>query len=184
MIFHISDTTRSQAKTPHNLFMLNLALFHLLMTPAIIVLDVGEIGMLLPLFLSLTVMIYTWRRANAAHDDWFIFAHWQLAVRRYRLLLIGYAVTAALLLLGWLLTLSTADPNMRDILQTVLLRIAVMPVVLMVMVDFYLESSALFQATNGEVPDGISKRFPPENNPPAATSERAAESAPHTTHPG
>ena len=184
MILHISDTTRSQAKTPHNLFMLNLALFHLLMTPAIIVLDVGEIGMLLPLFLSLTVMIYTWRRANAAHDDWFVFAHWQLAVRRYRLLLIGYAVTAALLLLGWLLTLSTADPNMRDILQTVLLRIAVMPVVLMVMVDFYLESSALFQATNGEVPDSISKRFPPENNPPAVTPERAAESAPHTTHPG
>lgn len=166
MNIHVPASVSSQAKTPHNLFMLNLALFHLLMTPATIALGVGEAGILLPLFLSLAVMAYTWRRANAGHDDWFVFAHWQLAVRRYRLLLIAYAVTAVLLLLGWLLTLGTADPNMRDILQTVLLRIAVMPVVLMVMVNFYLESSAIFQASHGEIPDSIVKRFPPGNFTP------------------
>ena len=170
MNINVPASVSSQAMTPHNLFMLNLALFHLLMTPATIALGVGVLGILLPLFLSLSVMAYTWRRANGAHDDWFVFAHWQLAVRRYRLLLIAYAVTGVLLLLGWLLTLGTADPNMRDILQTVLLRIAIMPVVLMVMVNFYLESSAIFQATNGEIPDGIVKRFPPENFLPTATT--------------
>ena len=154
----IPDSLRAQAKTPHNLFMLNLALFHLLMTPAIIAWGIGEVGILLPLALSLGVMAYTWRRAGAGHDQPFVCAHWQLAVRRYRLLLGAYAVTGVLLLLGWLLTLGTADPNMRDILQTVLLRIAVMPVVLMVMVDFYLESSALFQATNGEAPSVLMQR--------------------------
>ncbi len=165
----IPDSLRGQAKVPHNLFMLNLALFHLLMTPAIIAAGVGELGILLPLALSLTVMAYTWRRAQAGHDQPFVCAHWQLAVRRYRLLLIAYAVTAVLLLLGWLLTQGASDPNMRDILQTVLLRIAVMPVVLMVMVNFYLESSAIFQATNGEVPDSALRRCPADN-PPSLTT--------------
>ena len=154
----LSGQSRARAKTPHNLFMLNLALFHLLMTPGIIALGIGEAGILLPLALSLAVMAYTWRRAQARHDDPFVCAHWRLAVRNYRLLLGAYAVTGVLLLLGWLLTLDTADPNMRDILQTVLLRIAVMPVVLMVMVDFYLESSALFLIANGEAPSKLIQR--------------------------
>jgi len=166
MMKEIPNSLRAQAKVPHNLFMLNLALFHLLMTPAIIAAGVGELGILLPLALSLMVMAYTWRRANAGGDPPFVCAHWQLALRHYRLLLIAYALTAVLLLLGWLLTLGSADANMRDILQTVLLRIAVMPVVLMVMVNFYLESSAIFQATNGEVPDSARKRCPMGNPPP------------------
>ncbi|HFE32736.1 MAG TPA: hypothetical protein ENJ17_05445 [Gammaproteobacteria bacterium] len=166
MIFNVGDNARAQAKAPHNLFMLNLALFHLLMTPAIIATGVGELGILLPLALSLAVIAYTWRRANGGHNQAFVCAHWQLAMRRYRLLLIAYAVTAVLLLLGWLLTQGTSDPNMRDILQTVLLRIAVMPVVLMVMVNFYLESSALFQATNGEVPDSALRHCPSHDIPP------------------
>ena len=168
-MIQIPDSLRAQAKAPHNLFMLNLALFHLLMTPAIIATGVGELGILLPLALSLAVIAYTWRRANGGHDQAFVCAHWQLAVRRYRLLLAAYAVTAVLLLLGWLLTQGTSDANMRDILQTVLLRIAVMPVVLMVMVNFYLESSALFQATNGEVPDSALRRCPVDN-PPSLTT--------------
>ncbi len=166
MIFNADDTIRTQAKVPHNLFMLNLALFHLLMTPAVIALGIGEVGILLPLALSFAVIAYTWRRANGGHDQPFVCAHWQLAMHRYRLLLAAYAVTGVLLLLGWLLTQGTTDANMRDILQTVLLRIAVMPVVLMVMVNFYLESSAIFQATNGEVPDTALKRCPTDNTPP------------------
>lgn len=153
---------KSKARTPHNLFMLNLALFHLLMTPASIALDIGLSGMLLPLLLSLAVMLYTWMRSRerANHDHWFIYVHWKLAVKRSRLLLIGYLLTAGLLLIGWLLTMGASDPNMQEIMQTVFIRIAIMPVLLMVMVNFYLESSAINQATNGEIPDHMAEQYP------------------------
>ncbi len=154
---------RQQARQPHNLFMLNLALFHLLMTPAAIVLGAGLLGMLLPLALSLATIAYTHLRSRrvCAASPWFVCLHWRLAMRNYRLLLIGYAITAALLALGWLLAAASSDPHMRNILHTVLVRIAVMPVLIMVMVNFYLESNAIAQASNGEIPDGLARRFPP-----------------------
>lgn len=141
--------------------MLNLALFHLLMTPAVIALDIGLIGMLLPLLLSLVVIMYTCFQGGATvrHEHWFIHAHWKLACYRYRLLLISYGLTLVLLCLGWLLSLSVSDSNMTSILQTVFIRISIMPVLIIVMVNFYLESSAINWATNGEIPDRFAEEF-------------------------
>ena len=166
MIIGLNTSIKTKAKLPHNLFMLNLALFHLLMTPAVIALNVGIMGMLLPLLLSLSVMLYTClqSRARDRHAHWFIHAHWQLACRRYRLLLISYALTLLLLCLGWLLSLSANDPNMTLILQTVFIRISIMPVLIVVMVNFYLESSAISLATNGEIPDQFVQELSPDKN--------------------
>ena len=140
-----------RARIPHNLFMLNLALFHLLMTPAAIAMEIGLMGMLFPLLLSLLTIAYTYRHAESIQttETHFVYSHWQLAVKRYRLLLISYAITAGLLVVGWLIALASPDPNMQDILQTVFIRIAVMPVVIIVMVAFYLESSAYSNAGKG-----------------------------------
>jgi len=156
----------NQAKTPHNLFMLNLALFHLLMTPATIALKLGELGMLIPLCLSLLVISYTWWRSRKTRSfsHWFVQAHWVFAVKRYRVLLISYGVTAVLLLLSWLLSLTASDAHMGNILQTVFIRIAIMPILIVVMVDFFLESSAISQAGSGEIPDTIAVQFTPEGS--------------------
>ncbi len=161
MIVDLDAGLISKAKLPHNLFMLNLALFHLLMTPAIIALDIGFKAMLLPLLLSLAVMVYTClqSRAKDKYDHWFILGHWKLACHRYRLMLISYGLTLVLMCLGWLLSLSVDDPNMTSILQTVFIRISIMPVLIMVMVNFYLESSAINLATNGEIPDQFAEKF-------------------------
>ncbi|MCW9013918.1 MAG: hypothetical protein OQL06_09050 [Gammaproteobacteria bacterium] len=158
----VDDRIKAKAKVPHNLFMLNLALFHLLMTPATIAMNIGMSGMLLPLFLSLSVIAYTWKRSTNEnkHEHWFIFVHWKLAAQRCRMLLVSYLVAAGLLALGWLLALNSTDSNMQDIIQTVFIRIAIMPVLLMVMINFYLESSAINQVASGEIPDAMVKRFP------------------------
>lgn len=151
-----------KARIPHNIFMLNLALFHLLMTPASIALEIGIAGMLAPLFLSLAVVTYTYIKSKqlVQNAHWFVLAHWMLAVKRYRILLISYAVTASLILIGWLLAMSSPDPNMQNILQTVFIRIAIMPVLLIVMINFYLESSAINMASRGEIPDSIINTLP------------------------
>ncbi len=145
---------RKSARNPHNLFMLNLALVHLMMTPAVIALDIGLKAILIPLFLSLSIMLISWRisKRSAIASDEFVRQHWLLALKRYRVLLIAYAITAALILLGHLLALSSPDQNMQDILDTVFLRIAIMPVLIAVMVCFFLETSALGLTSRGESP--------------------------------
>ena len=49
--------------------------------------------------------------------------------------------------------MSSPDENMREILHTVFLRIAIMPVLIMVMINFFLESSAISMASKGELPE-------------------------------
>ena len=147
----VSNEDKKAARLPHNIFMLNLALVHLMMTPAAIALEIGIAGILIPLFISLTIMAYTY--INSKKEEFkqhpFVQYHWELSLKRYRLLLISYGVTASLIAIGTLLSLSSPDPNMQEILQTVFIRIAVMPVLLVVMMCFYLESSAINLATRG-----------------------------------
>jgi len=151
--------SRKSARKPHNLFMLNLALVHLMMTPGIIALDVGLKAIMIPLALSLAIMLISWKISNrtTVQSDELVHQHWLLALKRYRILLISYAITAALILLGHLLALSSPDQNMQEILDTVFLRIAIMPVLIAVMICFFLETSALGLAGKGELPV-ISKR--------------------------
>ena len=63
MIFEIDETLRKRGKTPHELSMMNLVACHLIAAPAAIVLDVGFLGFLIPLALSLSVIAFIWYRA-------------------------------------------------------------------------------------------------------------------------
>ncbi len=163
MLYDIEETVRRKAKTPHELFMLNLAVFHLLLAPAAIVLKIGPLAFLLPLLLSLSVITYTWVRGRRAEhgDHWFVMAHWKLAFRRYRILLIAYAISATVVSAGLLISGGVDKKTTQEILLTVFERIAVVPTLITVMVCFVLESSAIYQATRGEVPEGLVRRFPP-----------------------
>jgi hypothetical protein len=161
MQFDIADAVRTRAKNAHELFILNLIAFHLLLAPAAIALGIGEWGLLLTPLFSLPVLGFIFLRARRAEsrDPWFIMVHWKIAVQRSKLLLASYGVTAAILLLVFLLT-GSVEHSMRQILITVFTRVGVMPVVITVFVCFVLESSALYQAGKGEVPDGMLRRHP------------------------
>ena len=157
MQVEVDQICRKRARVPHNIFMLNLALIHLLMTPAAIALEIGILGMLIPLAFSLGIILYTYIKSKNLQntEHWFVTEHWKLSLKRYRMLIISYAITAGLMLIGGFLAMSSTDPNMQDILKTVFIRIAIMPVLLMVMINFYLESSAINMASRGEIPDAM-----------------------------
>jgi len=162
MQFEIDELTRKRAKTPHELSMMNLVAFHLLAAPAAIVLDVGLMGFLVPLALSLSFISFVWIRAyqSKQRDAWFVAAHWRLSANRTRILMIGYLITAAIL--GFAL-LVTSGSSKSDIMMVALSRVAAVPVLITVMVCFVLESSSIYQAGRGEVPDGLIRRYqPPE----------------------
>lgn len=162
----IDEAKRRRAKTPHELFLFNLAAFHLLATPAGIALDIGLWGFVIPLLLSSTVMLFTLLRTRRYREQspWFVAIHWMVALHRYRLLLIAYSITAAILALGWLLTMGVEQLSTQHIMRTVFTRLSVIPTLLMVMVLFVMESGAIVQTASGQVSDTMAARFPPRED--------------------
>lgn len=157
MMYVVSDELRKRAKNPHELFMINLFGFHLLLTPALLFAGLGEAGLLIPPILSGFVIAYVaWRGRRV--EPWFVRVHWKLTLGRAKLLLMAYGATAVLLLGAWLISLGAGKT--QAIMFTVLTRVAVMPTVIMVFVAAVLESSGIYQASRGEVPDRLVERFP------------------------
>ena len=160
MQVQISEKTRKRARWPHDLFVLNILFFHLLLTPATIVLGIGHQGLLLPLTLSGLVIAYIFYRSKT-EPEWFDAAHWRLAFKRSKLLMAGYLGSAAIFLVGWFLAQGSQGESMQEIMFTVFTRIAIMPTLIMVMVTVVLEAAATGMVSRGEVPDSIAKDFPP-----------------------
>ncbi len=162
---------RRQARVPHEIAMVNLVVCNLLLCAGILASTLARSGSVLehfkgwliavPLGLSLLLIAYTFRRAAHLRTTacWFVAAHWWLAARRYRILLIAYLVAGVLIGLGWLLSLTS--PNVQGLMFIALVRVAVAPLLISVMVVAVLESSALFQASSGETPDRLPEQFPP-----------------------
>lgn len=192
MFFPVDPQARRLAKTPHELAMVNLIVFNLAIGAALLAGSMAEpdsllgrskwIAVAIPLGISLVLIALTWLRSRRPHDaaGWFAAMHWRLAAGRYRLVLAGYVICAALLSVGWLgkedttelaaqiMTLPPAMQEMerrklesQDMSGAIWARIGVVPLLLAVMATIMLESGALYQAGRGELPDGLVARFPP-----------------------
>ena len=160
MQFQVSASEIKRAQLPHNLFITGLLGFNLLMVPAVILLNTGIAGLLIPLSCSGAMIAYIYLRSKKP-TSWFIDAHWRLAFRNSRWLMLGYAVTAVLIFIAWLISLSAQEANMAHILWTALTRIALLPTLIAVMVTAIVEASAISLASKREVPDKLAARFPP-----------------------
>ena len=159
MQFEVSAAQVRQAQVPHNVFVSGVLLFHLLLTPAVITLKVGMIGLLIPLACSLLMMAYIFVRSRKT-TTWFVDAHWRLTFQHAQWLMIGYAVSATLIFLAWLISSTAGADSMKHIMWTAMTRIAVIPTLIAVMITSVTEASAVAVAARGEVPDKILKTFP------------------------
>ncbi len=161
MQFKATEAEIKQAQVPHNLYISGLFLLDLLMTPAIIVLNAGMAGLLIPLFCSGALIGYIYLRSKKTQRR-FVDAHWRLTFKHAQWLLLGYALSALLIMLAWLVSQAAHEPSMKHILWTALTRIALMPTLIAVMVTAVLEASAIGLASRREVPDKIVRAFPCE----------------------
>jgi hypothetical protein len=148
------------AQSPHNLFISGVFLFNLLATPAVLALKIGMVGLLIPLLLTGLLIAYIYLRSRKT-TTWFVDLHWKVAFSRSKLLLLGYAISATLIFLAWLISISTKDHNMSHIIWTALTRVALMPTVIMVLVTCVMEFGAFAQAGKREIPDKLAAKFPP-----------------------
>ena len=88
MQYNPEPRARQLAQAPHNLFIIGLFLFDLFMTPAVIGLKIGMIGLLIPLVCSGALLAWIgWR--GRRETDWFVAMHWRLSWARGRLLLLA-----------------------------------------------------------------------------------------------
>lgn len=155
-----TDAEIKRAQFPHNLFVAGLFLFDLFLTPAVIGLKIGMAGLFIPLVCSGTLIAYIYLRSKKT-TTWFVDAHWKLAFVRAQWLLTGYAISAALIFVAWLISISSSDHNMQHILWTALTRIALMPTLILVLVTAVMEASAIPMVSRREVPDKLAANFPP-----------------------
>ena len=147
----ISSSEVKQAQLPHNLFIAGLFIFNLLMTPALIALKIGMIGLFIPLLCSGCLVSYCyWRGSKVASR--FTAAHWKLAYKSGLLLFVGYAISGTLIFIAWLFSISMSDASMGQIVWTALTRIALVPTLIFVMITMVMEFSAYSAATKKKIP--------------------------------
>ena len=145
------------ATYPHELLMMNLSFFHLLLPLA--ALSSGYITLLLSIGLIASIATLLWiaKKAKihcckASKDTPLVKAHWQRAWGRSKLLLLGYAISAVIMLLGWFIASSQSDENMYGIILVVFSWIAAIPLILIVFAVFVLATVSLARAKRGEFP--------------------------------
>jgi len=155
-----NETEIKRAQLPHNLLIVGLFAFNLLMTPAVIALKLGMLGLLVPLLSTGALIAYLYLRSRKT-TTWFVDMHWKLAFKHSQWLMIGYAISATLIFLAWLISLTAHEASMKHILWTALTRIAVLPTLAAVMITALGEASAISLATKQEVPDKLAASFPP-----------------------
>ncbi|MDD2721406.1 MAG: hypothetical protein PHH47_08890 [Gallionella sp.] len=157
-----SEAEIKRAQQPHNLLIAGLFGFNLLMAPAVLALKIGMIGLLIPLLSSGGLIVFVKLRSTRP-AAWFVAMHWKLAYRNSRWLLLGYAVSAVMIFLGWLVSLNASSVSMGHIIWTALTRIAILPTLAAVMVTAISEASAISLASKREVPDKLAAQFPPQS---------------------
>jgi hypothetical protein len=189
MFFPVPEADRRLAKSPHELAMVNLLLFNLLMLIALLGGSFVEadsplapykgVGVSVRLGISLALIGYSLLRPGRAARDahWFVAAHWRLAAGRYKILLIAYLAGTGLIGLGWLLAHTQDKPAMQDMMFIALQRVAIAPMLITLMVIIMLESGSIYQAQRGEVPNGLVKRFPPPPDLQGSETEITRESS-------
>lgn len=112
MFFPVPESERRLARSPHELAMVNLLLFNLLIGVALLAGSMAQpdsligtykwVAVAVPLLISLAVIAYTGLQAVRARQTspWFVAAHWRLSASRYRMVLAAYGVCAAILSLA------------------------------------------------------------------------------------
>lgn len=143
---------KRRASFAHEMVMMNLAIFHLLLPVA--ALSSGYVSILLSLALIGSMVMIFWAadKARRTDDVELVQAHWKLAWKRCRLLLIAYGISIAIMLFGWILACLQTDQNMFIIMLVVFSRIAAVPIILMVLALFVMETTSHANAKQGLYP--------------------------------
>lgn len=149
----MNENLQKQALFAHHIVMTNVSIFHLLLPILAFSTDYIKELILFSLLASTVLSLTIAKGSRSKHHDAFVSAHWVMAWRRSRYILISYLVSASIMGLGWVLTSTQTDPQMKKILLTTFIPMATVPTLLTVIVVLVLQTMTIARAKSGLVPN-------------------------------
>jgi hypothetical protein len=148
------------AKVPHDIFLSNLIMNHMLLFAGIATLGPSYVMffLMVPIF-SILALAYTFYRSAKVkrEEDEFVYIHWQIA-RRWSKLFSGVLTLLALVaLLG-----SLANQHlglMKEAVYAIIGGLGILPTLVVVLVLIVIESDSLHHARMGTLPKWARSRF-------------------------
>jgi len=108
----MNEQLQKKALLAHHIVMTNLSIFHLLLPIIAFSTEYTKELILVSLLVSVILSFVVAKGSKDKGDDTFVTAHWVMAWRRCRYILISYIVSASVMGLGWVLTSTQTDPQM------------------------------------------------------------------------
>ncbi len=158
MKFEIPEEERVKARHPHEIFLINLIVNHILLFVSLMGMATSYPYLMLIIpAISLGVLSYLIIRARRSLnvDPWFVKAHWQLCAKRSRFFILMLGIMAAAVIL--VLLVSGGEPGPQ---HYALGGVAVLPTMLTVLALIIMESDAINQARQGILSKGMLERYP------------------------
>jgi len=162
----------SAAKVPHDIFLSNLIMNHILLFTGIAAFGGSYIKflILIPLF-SFIALATTFYKASKVkrEDSEFVYVHWQIARRWSVLFSAVLTLLCTVSLLGWLG--QQYGNMMKEMVYALIGGLGILPTLLTVLVLVVIESDSLHYARIGELPKGARKRYLGEDEPVSAENQ-------------
>lgn len=176
MQYQVSNEESQKAKNPHHIFNLNILLTHLFLSLSILKTSGEPLMFILIPLISMSVLAYIYFHGQKKRqtDTWFVAAHWTLAWRRGRLLIMSYIV--ALLMVGvynlihWLLPggLSmnnfSAEGGSTPIFQVITMFFGAAIIFFTVLITFLQTGISVYDCSKGIIDKNIEKYVPRDEN--------------------
>jgi len=118
---------KSRALAPHQLLIFNLLVFNIFFPLMSLLNNLEKTLLPASLAVSLVVIAFIGFRAKTIHKTPQINAQWHIVWRRCRVLLIAYAISISIEVLGTMMASMNPDPKMREIMMIAFSRIAIIP---------------------------------------------------------
>lgn len=161
MHYEVSEAEITDAKHPHEIFLINLITNHIL-------LFVGMLGlaknypwvMLITPVISISVLTYLMIRARSKLNSgsWYSACHWQLCAHRSKLF-IGMLCLLGGVLAGLLISVG-GDSSLLKPGHYALGGVSALPTLVFILVLIVMESDAMHKAKTGVVPQWLVDKYP------------------------
>jgi len=155
---------KRDAKTPHELFTINVIMVHLIFSLGLIkLLNISmATSIAVSILISLCIATYTYFRTKKAkqNDPYLVYLHWQLSLNRYKPLIIAYIFYFTVTSLT--LVISSDAPASMDgstILDSILILLGIVPLFFTVLISVVVGSGSMFNAGRGEIDEKLIEKY-------------------------
>lgn len=188
MHYQVTKEETHQAKVPHHIFNLNIILTHLFISYTTFEIAHGQNWpFAFIILISLAVIAYIYIRGQKAikTQTWFVAAHWILAWRRSRVLIMSYILAFAIVGLyllsnvlfpgGLSMNSFDAEGTSTNIGEVIAMRFAATAIFVAVLITFMQTGISVYDAGKGIIDANIAKYLPRDDssNPELGEEENA-----------